>query len=228
MSTVLANAEQNAETVVASSGSSANAAPVTMIDSPRQMMTNRLTRSAMCSPRTTHVLAREAPSHGSQNIARGPARSITHATAHSTSRCSSTSAPVIHRLPETTNHVVMRAKFTAFSGHTRPRATSTNALRPTCIVTSITAKSRALSPNASGIALASTRPSSMRTTSIARTGTRSGSSQLVAHIVKTHTHHTATPRTSVCTRVSAPGWAMRPCESCVTAKTNTRSKKSST
>ncbi|CPU67993.1 Uncharacterised protein [Mycobacteroides abscessus] len=122
----------------------------------------------------------------------------------------------------------MRTKFTAFSGHTRPIATIVKRLRPTCIATSMTANSRPLSPNASGIALARTRPSSMSTTSSPRTGRRSGSSQFVTHIVSTHTHQTATPSRSVCPSASTPGCAMSPCESWVTANTNTRSKNSST
>ena len=67
----------------------------------------------------------------------------------------------------------------------------------------------------------------MSTISIVRTGSRSGSSQLVTHVVSIHNHQTPAPRTSVWTRVVASGCSMSLCESWVTAKTKTRSKNSS-
>ena len=67
----------------------------------------------------------------------------------------------------------------------------------------------------------------MSTRSMVRTGRRSGSSQLVTHVVSIHRYQTAAPRMSVWTRVVPSGWAMSECESWVTANTNTRSKNSS-
>ena len=123
---------------------------------------------------------------------------------------------------------MIRTKFCAFSGQCRPIAHTVNSVRPTWMSTNGTAKSSALPSNASGIALDISRPSSMRTSSIVRTGTLSGSSQLVTHVVSIHSHHTAQPRIRVCRSVVRSGCAMRLCDSCVTAKTNTRSKNSST
>ena len=55
----------------------------------------------------------------------------------------------------------------------------------------------------------------------------SGSSQLVTHDVKIHTHHTASISSSACAPPSSVKLPISRCESCVTANTNTRSKNSS-
>ncbi len=56
---------------------------------------------------------------------------------------------------------------------------------------------------------------------------RSGSSQLVTHEVKIHTHHTASISSSVCAPPTGVKLPISRCDSCVTANTNTRSKNSS-
>src|SRR4051812_31784141 len=86
----------------------------------------------------------------------------------------------------------------------------------------------ARSPNALGIEADTISPSSIRINSSNRTGARSGSSQLVSHALSIQIHHTASSRIAVCEAPSAPGCSSRPCESCVTAKTKTRSKNNST
>ncbi|MNT06218.1 hypothetical protein D3C72_1408740 [compost metagenome] len=71
------------------------------------------------------------------------------------------------------------------------------------------------------------RPPSISANRLMRTGMRSGSSQLVIHDVKIHTHQTAISSKPVCSQPMALRWASKPCDSCVTANTNTRSKNSS-
>jgi len=61
-----------------------------------------------------------------------------------------------------------------------------------------------------------------------RIGARSGSSQLVIQEVKIHTHHTARNRMVVWSTPSGVKCASSVWESCVIAKTKTRSKNSST
>ena len=68
----------------------------------------------------------------------------------------------------------------------------------------------------------------MSTKISARTGGRSGSTQLVNQQVYIHTHHTASSRNSVCSAPISVRCSTSVCESCVTANTNTRSKNSST
>ena len=60
-----------------------------------------------------------------------------------------------------------------------------------------------------------------------RTGNFSGSSQFVTHDVKIQTHHTASMRRRVSTAPAGVKCSINKWESCVTAKTNTRSKNSS-
>jgi hypothetical protein len=103
-----------------------------------------------------------------------------------------------------------------------------NAVRNSCIAAKATANARPRSANACGINEDSINPPSISANSISRTGTRSGSSQLVVQVVKIHSHHNARNINSVCTTPAGFRCSSRWCESWVTAKTNTRSKNSST
>jgi hypothetical protein len=60
---------------------------------------------------------------------------------------------------------------------------TTNAFLPTCRPEYAHAKSSAYSPNPCGIATAISRLASITNTSTSRTGTVSGSNQLVIHVV---------------------------------------------
>ena len=78
-------------------------------------------------------------------------------------------------------------------------------LRPSWIVTKATAKIRPRSPNASGIDMVMTMPTTITANSMTRTGRRSGSSQLVTQAVKIQAHHTAISNRPVSTRPSREG-----------------------
>src|SRR3954471_11937010 len=72
------------------------------------------------------------------------------------------------------------------------------------------------------------RPMMARMNRQIRTGSCSGSSQLVVHAVYIQTHHTAMNNIDTRMRFSNVSSAKSVCESCVTANTKTRSKNSST
>lgn len=103
-----------------------------------------------------------------------------------------------------------------------------NTLRLTWSATKAKAKIRPRSPNALGIDMVMTMPTTIIKNSMMRTGARSGSSQLVTQAVKIQAHQTAISSRPVSTTPANVGWAIRPCDSWVTANTNTRSKNNST
>ena len=107
-------------------------------------------------------------------------------------------------------------------------AHSTNKVRPICIPAYASANISPRSAKAFGMAAASTSPASISANTHSRTGTRAGSSQLVDHEVYIQTHHTAGKSSAVCAAPCRLRFASSPCESCVIANTNTRSKNSST
>ncbi len=73
--------------------------------------------------------------------------------------------------------------------------------------------------NASGKPIDMTRLASICTKSIPRTASRSGSSQLVTHIVYAQASHTMASSSIVRSAPSTVGWSSRWCDSWVTANT---------
>ena len=86
----------------------------------------------------------------------------------------------------------------------------------------------ARSPNASAIATLITNDTNASATTAPRTGSFTGSSQFVTHVVETHAHHSAQIMITPSSAPSGVWFSYRYADSCVSAKTNTRSKNSST
>jgi len=162
---------------------SATVAPVTRIDSPRQMMTNRPTRSAKWPPSMvqSEVLARPRP--GTKKLTAGEMYSMARAPSHSHVRvCGSANPPPIHRQADASSQIRMRTKLVRSMASPRA-AQSMNRVRPTWMATKATANTNPFSSKASGSDVDITRPAAIRANRASRTGVVSGSSQLVTQLV---------------------------------------------
>ena len=207
----------------------AKVAPVTRTDSPSAMMTNRPQRSAMWPPSTCPVggPSGRAPAPRS----RAPAPRFRCRPRSPTASAGPGLRPRRRRsrtAPSRACQTTMRMKLRKLPASWFFSAQSMNRLRPTCVTANANANGSARSSNAFGIDADRTSPASISANSISRTAVRSGSSQLVIQAVSIQAHHTASISTAVCNAPSGVRCSSRPCESCVTANTNTRSKNSST
>jgi hypothetical protein len=108
---------------------------------------------------------------------------MTSATIQKARRASpSKLAPATQKMPERTSQATIRWKLRMSAGLS-PRPRMAQEVRPTWIRTTAPAKVSPRSPNASGTEADITSPTSITAKIRRRTGTRSGSSQLVAHEV---------------------------------------------
>jgi hypothetical protein len=103
-----------------------------------------------------------------------------------------------------------------------------NAVRPTCMAAYAAPNARPRDVNALGIDADRMRPANIIARIASLTGVLSGSSQLVNQVVYIHTHHTASISSSVWMPPITEKCSISACDNWVIAKTNTRSKKSST
>ena len=95
--------------------------------------------------------------------------------------------------------------------------------RPTSITTKAHANAQPRLPNASGSDEEKTSPTNISASKNSRTGNFSGSSQFVTQQVQIYVHHNASSNTRASNPPLRVKWSIKACESCVTAKTNTRS-----
>lgn len=131
MAMVVTKADTKAATTGAVHVSSANVAPVMMIDSPRQMMTNRPTRSARCAPSTSQSVVLDRPKPGTKKARAGPVNSSARAISQISSRvCPSARPPLIQNTAPSRAHSDILWKFALCAGELRT-AHRVNRLRPT-------------------------------------------------------------------------------------------------
>lgn len=169
-----------------------NAKPVTSRPSPIAIRTNSAERSAMCAPERSHRLSSTRPIPGTGKPIREPSSSTPSAAAHSGSCAGNgSSAPTIQSTPPAAVQMSTSVKSRATSRSSRRAASTMNAVRPTCMTTYAIAKIQARSPKESAIDTLITSPTNASATTAMRTGRRTGSSQLVTHVVATHVHHSA-------------------------------------
>src|SRR4051794_3336336 len=184
------NEARKAATVVAFHEDPAKVAPVTRIDSPSAMITNRPQRSDRWPPSMSHSVVLERPSPGTRNATEADTYSTAMASIHKTVRSGpSSKPPQIQNTAEARNHTRMRMKLRNWARLSLPNDHSMNSIRPTCMAANTRPKTAPMLANASGIEDDSSSPPSIRPNSRRRTGIFSGSSQLVNHEVKIHSHH---------------------------------------
>ena len=124
---------------------------------------------------------------------------------------------------------MMRTKLRKLPASWFFSAQSMNRLRPTCMTAKASAKAkRAVLERLGDRRRHHQSGQHQREQHAGGPAVRSGSSQLVIHAVSIQAHHTASISRAVCNAPSGVRCSNRPCESCVTANTNTRSKNSST
>lgn len=120
------------------------------------------------------------------------------ATAHNARRrLPSAAAPASQKQADTLTHASMRRKLGA-NGWLRPTSSSTNAVRPTCMVAYAPAKTQARSAKASGMDEDINSASNMVTNSRLRMRGASGSNQLLTQQAYCQPSQTANHSTSVC------------------------------
>ena len=109
-------------------------APVTTMDSPSAMMTNRAQRSAMWPPSITQSAIEEAPYFGIQKRTAGEIYSITSATAQSARRTSpAAKPPAIQKIADVDSHAVIRTAFRRASGREGGVDSHRKTVLPTCM-----------------------------------------------------------------------------------------------
>ncbi|MND87516.1 hypothetical protein D3C80_795170 [compost metagenome] len=128
---VVIRADTKTVTTVGVHGNSPKVAPVMMMDSPRQMMTNRPTRSARCAPSTSQSMVLDRPRPGTKKASSGPVNSSPRATSQINNRvCPSARPPLIQNTAPSRAQVEIRWKFAFCVGDPRT-ALRVNRLRPT-------------------------------------------------------------------------------------------------
>ncbi len=127
-------ADAKALTVSVVQARSANAAPVTTMDSPSAMMMNPAQRSAIWPPSTAQSSIEDAPYFGIQNRTAAEIYSIPSATAQRTSReCPSAMPPAIQNTADIDSQTRMRIAFLRTEGWVAGIDAKRKAVRPTCI-----------------------------------------------------------------------------------------------